>query len=110
MPMRNSDFANLDGRPGGVRIERTIPLWGIITVIGAIAAQGFAVINGQDKQAIQLTHQAAEMAKMAAKLDALSTEANTKNTKDMEQDLRLAEYSRRLILVEGSQAPTRGAR
>lgn len=105
MRVRESDYGDLDGRrTTSVNIERTIPLWGLICAIFAILAQGVLVWNAQEKQAIQMENQATSINRMSAELSSLHARQNTKDTKDMEQDLRLGEYSRRLLLVEGAPA------
>lgn len=110
MRVRESDFTELDGkRQSGVRIERTIPLWGIILLAVTIAGQALMLWNTQEKQVLQLTMQAGQMEKMAQTLDTLNTRQNTKDTKDMEQDLRLSEVNRRTTLIE-SHLQNTGAR
>lgn len=109
MPIRDTDYSQLDKGHTGVRIERTIPLWGIIMLIVTILGQGILVWNGQEKQTIQMANQAEKIKEMSLQLTSIAERQATKDMKDVEQDLRITDISRRLILVETPHARGQGS-
>lgn len=109
MPVRDTDYDKLDRGHTGVRIERTIPLWGIIGLVLTIAGQGILVWNGQEKQAVQMANQSEKIKEMSLQLNAIAERQSTKDMKDVEQDLRITDLSRRLIVLETPHSRGAGA-
>ncbi|WP_046111827.1 hypothetical protein [Aquincola tertiaricarbonis] len=98
---RETDRMPLEGdRRAGITIDRKIPLWGILTLVGAILAQGGIVWSGQREQAVEVRHQSDQISKLALQVERLGAQLATKDSKDIEQDLRLNELSRRVLTLE----------
>lgn len=103
MEFRETDRMTLDeGKRGVIQIDRKIPLWGVFGVIGAFVVQGALVWSAQQTQAVEMRYQSNQIADLAAQIKAMAEQMATKNGKDIEQDLRLNEMSRRLIILEGA--------
>lgn len=83
-----------------ITIERKIPLWGLIGLAGALLGQGVLTWSGQREQAIEMRHQSEQIKELTIEVKALTLQVSAKDGKDVEQDLRLNEISRRLIAVE----------
>ncbi len=99
MQTRETDHGGLDaGR--GITIDRKIPLWGILSTVAAIVAQAALVWSGQREQAVEMRHQAEQIKELAIQVKGLSAQLATKDGKDIEQDLRLNELSRRVLTIE----------
>lgn len=98
---RETDRMPLDGdRRAGITIDRKIPLWGILSLLAAIAAQGGIVWSGQREQAVEMRHQSEQIKGLAIQVERLGAQLATKDSKDIEQDLRLNELSRRVLTLE----------
>jgi hypothetical protein len=102
MPYRETDRMGLDPLTR-VTIDRKIPLWGLLTVAGAIAGQAILLWNGQQLQAQRLDDYGAKIVALTIEVKEMNAQMSAKATKDNEQDLRLNEYSRRLLLLEGER-------
>lgn len=103
MPHRQSDLMGLDGHPAaGVTIDRKIPLWGILTLVGAILGQGAWVWTGQREQAIEIRHQSEQIRELTAQVKALVMQMSAKDNKDVEQDFRINELGRRVQVLEAT--------
>lgn len=108
MAHRQSDFGGLEGAAGSITIDRKIPLWGIITVCGAILGQGVLLWKGQELQAAQLAVQAERIKDLTVEVKALGAALATKEGKDITQDLQIESLSRRVTALEAM--PMRGGR
>ena len=97
----------LDPLASHVTIDRKIPIWGVLTVAGAIACAigGQAVLlwSGQQLQAQRLEDYGTKIVALTLEVKELNNQLSAKASKDNEQDLRLNEYSRRLLLLEGER-------
>lgn len=105
MPYRETDALAFDPltQPPRVTIDRKIPLWGVLGVCCAIAGQAILLWNGQQLQAQRLDDYGAKIVALTLELKELNSQLSAKASKDNEQDLRLNEYSRRLLLIEGER-------
>ena len=108
MAHRQSDFGGLEGVASSITIDRKIPLWGILTVCGAILGQGALLWKGQELQAAQLTVQAERIKELTLEVKAMSASLASKDGKDITQDLQIESLSRRVTALE--TIPTRGGR
>lgn len=97
---RQTDFAGLEGSSSGITIDRKIPLWGILTLVAAMISQAALVWSGQREQAIEMRHLSEQTRLLAIEVKALTTQSATKDGKDIEQDLRINELSRRVLSIE----------
>ncbi|RZJ12083.1 MAG: hypothetical protein EOP39_04660 [Rubrivivax sp.] len=103
MSYRETDRMGLDPLATRVTIDRKIPLWGMLTVAGAIIVQAILLWNGQQLQAQRLDDYGAKIVALTVEVKELNNQLSAKGSKDNEQDLRLNEYSRRLLLLEGER-------
>jgi hypothetical protein len=104
MSYRETDRMGLDPMtPHRITIDRKIPIWGLLTVAGAIAGQAILLWNGQQLQAQRLDDYGAKIVALTVEVKELNSQLSAKASKDNEQDLRLNEYSRRLLLLEGER-------
>lgn len=94
---RHTDHGSFDH---GVTVDRKIPLWGILSMVAAIAAQAALVWSGQREQAVEMRHQSEQIRELAIQVKGLAGQLATKDSKDIEQDLRLNELSRRVLALE----------
>ena len=102
-PYRETDRMALDPLAGRVTIDRKIPLWGMLGVAGAIVVQAILLWNGQQLQAQRLDEYGQKIVALTVEVKELNAQLSVKASKDNEQDLRLNEYSRRLLLLEGER-------
>jgi hypothetical protein len=87
----------------GIRIDRTIPLWGILGLSGAIVGQAALVWSGQREQAIEMRHQAQKIQELTVEVKSLSAQLSGKDAKDLEQDARLSDMGRRIDAIDRTQ-------
>jgi len=81
--MTSSERMHLDGS-GPVRITKEIPLWGIITLLGALAAQAVALYYGQLEQAREMRRWGERQAEMASDIKSIAGEGQ-KAGRDMQE-------------------------
>lgn len=86
--------------PEGVTIDRKIPLWGIMCVVGALVGQAIVVWNSQNLQAAETRHLSEQVHEMAAQLKAVTAQLSAKDAVDVKQDLRIDELERRVLTIE----------
>jgi hypothetical protein len=82
--------------PEGMTIDRKIPLWGVLCVVGAFIGQGALVWNGQNLQAAELRHQSEQIHNLADQVKLIAA----KDAVDIKQDFRIDELERRILTVE----------
>lgn len=90
--------------PEGITIDRKIPLWGVVCMAGALVGQAVLMWNGQNMQAQEMRHQSEQITELATQVKAMATQLATKDGTDIEQNLRIGELSRRLVILEGNEA------
>lgn len=81
-------------------IGRQIPLWGIICVLGGIAAQAVSVYYGQQSQAIALARLESTTASVLQKLDNVAVTQNASDREDLKRDFKLSDHENRLVALE----------
>lgn len=86
--------------PDGVTIDRKIPLWGVLCVVGALLGQGALVWNGQSLQAAEIHHQSDQIHKLSDQVEAMARQMQAKDAVDIKQDFRIDELERRVLAVE----------
>jgi hypothetical protein len=86
---------------GPIKVTREIPLWGILTVIGAIAGQGILLWAGQREQSINLGTIGEQIKAQSVEIQRLSVAVGSKDLKDVEHDIKLDDLQRRLNKIEG---------
>lgn len=95
-PTRSTD-------PEGVTIDRKIPLWSVLSLGGALLGQAVLMWNGQNMQAQEMRHQSEQITELAQQVKGMADQLATKNGVDIEQNLRIGEISRRLLILEGNK-------
>ena len=83
-----------------IKVDRTIPLWGILTVLGMGALQAVMMWNAQSRQADAIEALIGQVATANASINRLTVEIGSKNIKDVEHDMALKDLERRLNNVE----------
>lgn len=86
--------------PNGVHIDRKIPLWGVLSVVGCLLGQAVVVWDGQRLQAAEIHHQSEQIADLTQQVKAMATQLATKETLDVEQNLRITGLERRVNTLE----------
>lgn len=94
MRHRRSDDAM--GNP--IRVTREIPLWGILTVIGALGAQGVSAYYGQARLV-------ENVAGLTTEVRALATEVNSLTRTQTGFQFQLEDMRRRLEALEALNPP-----
>ena len=89
--------------PEGVTIDRKIPLWGVLSVVGGLLVQAVLVWNGQALQAAEIRHQSDQIQDLTQQVKAMAALMAAKDGIDIKQDLRIDEIGRRVTALEGSK-------
>jgi hypothetical protein len=87
-----------DQRP--VHITREIPLWGIITVLGAFAGQAVALYYSNAGLAKSFEEQNTKLTSVAADVRAINAELNQNNLRNAQSGYRLDDLTRRVTAIE----------
>lgn len=95
------------GDPAVVRIDRTIPLWGIILLVGSICGQAILLWQGQRDQAAELKATGLKLEALASVVKAMDDQSRLKDTKDVVRDERIADHERRITRIETKLEATR---
>lgn len=89
--------------PAGIKIDRTLPLWGILTCVGSFVIQAVLMWNAQTLQAAEIHHQSEQIQELAKQVSRLSEKFEAKEGVDRDQDLRIGEISRRVSVLEAGK-------
>lgn len=86
-----------------ISIDRKIPLWGILTVVGAIVVQTVVFWNSMQLLAVQVAFQgkraediSVDVKGLTTDVKALSITLSSKDRVDQDQDRRIEDLERRL--------------
>lgn len=82
-----------DGNSPPLRVAREIPLWGILSVLGMLGAQGVTMYYGQARLAEQMTD-------VRSSVRALTESSNSSREQQILMNARVAEVERRLTNLE----------
>lgn len=94
MPSRASDQTET------VHIDRKIPLWGVLGVMAMIAGQAIMLYITQREQGTSLAQLVTQNIELAAQVKELRGEISQRNLKDVERDLRMSDFERRIRNLE----------
>lgn len=83
-----------------VKITREIPLWGIISVLGAFAAQAVGLYYNNVGMAKSLEQQGLQLGAMAADMRGLNAEINRNNVRNAEVGFMVDDLKRRITMLE----------
>lgn len=83
-----------------IHIDRKIPLWGLLGVLGIISLQAVLMYIEQREQGSTLRGIILNQTETNKQLTELAKELGNKNLKDVEHDLKLADLERRTAAVE----------
>lgn len=73
----------------GVKVNRVVPLWSIVVVVGALIGNGIqSYYNGIEQSKSQVKLEAA-VNSLTQKVDTYATNQNAQNLKDAEHDLKI---------------------
>lgn len=86
-----------------VTIDRKIPLWGVLSVVGGLLVQAVLVWNGQALQAAEIRHQSDQIQDLTQQVKAMAAVMAAKDGIDIKQDLRIDELGRRVTSLEGAK-------
>ncbi len=89
--------------PDAVTIDRKIPLWGVLSVVGGLLVQAVLVWNGQALQAAEIRHQSDQIQDLTQQVKAMAALMAAKDGIDIKQDLRIDELGRRVTALEGAK-------
>lgn len=98
------------GRPphSPVKITREIPLWGILTVIGAFAAQAIGLYYSNLRLADAFSRQGQQLDSVAADVRAITSELNRGNVRGAQIEFQIGDLQRRITAIEAmAQQPRR---
>jgi hypothetical protein len=98
--MNEASMHHRDGDQPPVRIVREIPLWGLILAAVSLIGQAVLMWVGQEKQAEAIVRMSLQLGEQSRQINELSVQIGSKNLKDVEHDLKLADVERRLNLME----------
>lgn len=93
MSQETHDMTHTRSDDPPIKITREIPMPWLIGIIGAGFLQAVLVYYKQDAQAEAIV-------KLTAEVRQLSTDIGSKNLKDVEHDLKIADHERRILSLE----------
>ncbi len=101
MSLRSSDTGPgaLDSH-GSVKITREIPLWGILSVLGALAAQAVGLYYSNQSLAKAVEQQSMQLTAVAGDVRAINAEINRGNIRSVEFTMNMEDVKRRLQALE----------
>lgn len=73
----------------GIKVNRVVPLWGIILVVGAGIFNVVQNYNAQQQQAASILKLEASVTALTVKLDGILTTQNAANLADAQHDLKI---------------------
>lgn len=88
------------GDPAFVRIDRTIPLWGIILLAVSICGQAILLWQGQREAAQEQKNFGQKVETLTATVKTMDDQSRLKDTKDVLRDERIADHEKRLTRIE----------
>jgi hypothetical protein len=86
--------------PDGIVIDRKIPLWGILSVVGTLLVQAILMWNSSNIQAAEMRHQSEQIQDLVVQVKAMTTQMATKDGVDIGQDIRIGELGHRVDSLE----------
>lgn len=89
---------------GSVTIDRKIPLWGVLVVVGGLVVQGALVWNGQNLQAAETRHQSEQIHDLAEQVKTMAAQIAAKDAIDVGQDANIRDLNRRMTAIEEARA------
>jgi len=88
----------------GLRVDRIIPLWGIITlcfaIIVPIFGQAILTWQGQREAAIEQRNLSAKVEQLTEAIKSMDAQGRLKETKDVARDALIADHERRITRLE----------
>lgn len=89
--------------PESITIDRKIPLWGVLSVVGGLLIQAVLVWNGQNLQASEIRHQSDQIQDLAQQVKAMAAQLQAKDGVDIKQDVRIGDLDRRVTSLEATK-------
>ena len=88
---------------GRIRVTREIPLWQILTFLGAVAAQAVGLYYGQQRQTEELNRQGLRQTEMAADLRTITGEMQKGTIEAMKLGFVVNNLEQRVRALESAQ-------
>ena len=89
--------------PASFKIDRVIPMWGIVTLCMAALAQAVLMWNAQLRQADSIDALSKTVVAQSAEITKLTAAVGAKDLKDLEQDFQVRDVVRRVSALEGER-------
>lgn len=83
-----------------VKIDRTVPYWGVAMLVISILGQGVLLWSGQREAAIEAKHMSTQVHELKVEVKSMSAQINAKDYKDAERDGALRDLERRVQRIE----------
>lgn len=83
-----------------LHINRTIPLWGIVTLLGMVALQAISLYYGQASQGEKIAGVQVSVTAINVKLDSVQVAQNKSDLKDLEHDFKITSLTNRIAALE----------
>lgn len=93
------------GDPPIATLDRKIPLWGILGLIGALLAQGVLLWSASREYAIRLEFLGQTVSASTNEIKSLATQIATKTEQDIVQNADIKDVQRRLAELERKVRP-----
>jgi hypothetical protein len=94
--------APLDSALGRIRVTREIPLWGIITVLGALGVQAVALYYGQQRLVEELGRQGQRQTEMASDVRSVAGEMQKGSVETMKLTFTVNNLEQRVRTLENA--------
>lgn len=88
------------GDPAAVRIDRTIPLWGIILLVGSICGQAILLWQGQRDAQAEQKATGQKLQELTLVVKTMDDQSRQRETKDVLRDERIADHEKRITRIE----------
>lgn len=94
--MEQRNMEHRAGDPPVITLDRKIPLWGILTLVGALVAQGVLLWASSREQALKIEYLAMQVSQLTVELKSMSTQISSKSEKDLIQDGDIKDLQRQV--------------
>ena len=86
-----------------LRVTKEIPLWGIVTVLAAFAAQAIALYYGLQRQVEEQVRQGLRQTEIAADVRTIANDMQKNSLKAVEQQFATSSLEQRVRILESQQ-------
>lgn len=93
----------------GIKVNRVVPIWGILLVLGAGLFNIVQSFNAQREQAGNITRLETSVVALTVKLDGILTTQNASNLADAQHDLKIGYINEQITNLRSRLASVEGA-